>query len=139
MRTKSQSVSLLALAIKAFRENDVKKAGTLFAESVSVDKGDLDSLFNQNISTSMEDRSLPIGDSRVRFKKDLDEDYEDVDSLEEIQQKREPKIPLVEATSETESTEEDSDIDEEVYQLIEEDPNVLPPSISSSKPIRIRI
>jgi hypothetical protein len=90
---------LLVMALRQFSLGNYKQAGALFSQSANLDVDKtIELLTGVQTSTSALDRSLPLGDKRLRFKKDLDEDFVDeVDSLEDIMPKNsEQQIQLIE-------------------------------------------
>jgi hypothetical protein len=86
---------LLELAVGAFKNADYARAGQLFTKFASSSSvSEVVSNLSSNVSTSIHDLSLPLGDARTRFKKQLDEDYlDDVETLEEIMPKNSEQEP----------------------------------------------
>jgi hypothetical protein len=158
----TKSARLLCLSLAAYKRGEFKTAGKLLSESADLDaEGSLEQALKEvslglpdlesGMSTSYDEKSLPLGDKRNRFKRDLDDDYEDeVDSLEDfIPKNSEQQIQLLldseqnPSLSEAEKTDKDfEDIeDSEVVDELEwEDPTTLAPSISrESKVVKITI
>jgi hypothetical protein len=157
----TKSARLLCLSLAAYKRGEFKTAGKLLAESADLDtENSLESALKEvalglpevekGISTSYDEKSLPLGDKRSRFKRDLDEDYlDDTETLEDfIPKNSEQQIQLLldqeqnPSVSEETTAEilEDLENSEEIAEMEWEDPTVIAPSISREyKPVKISI
>lgn len=155
-----KSKKLLMLAMQAFKANDPKRSGKLFAAAMN--QRDSAQLFHElsapriestsalplNVGFNnemMHDLDLPIGDTRTQTQVRLSDKYPRLDS-QEYNPNNEP-IPLVPATDgstpysggflEQDITYKDDD-EEEIDEEMEDDPYHVPSSISKSLPLETR-
>lgn len=152
-----KSKKLLILAVQAFKANDPKRSGQLFAAAMN--QRDSTQLLHElrsarPESTSalplhvgfnnemMHDLDLPIGDTRTQTQVRLSDKYPRMD-IQEFDPNNEP-IPLQLATDGTtpysggfleQDTEEENSDEQEINEEMEDDPYHVPSSISKSQPL----